>query len=153
MDRALSIQTRYRAAHVLVTVAGEIDITTVPQLRGRLAPLAAAGRAVIADLTDVTFLDAAGLGVLAGAAGKAAASGGSLHVVSGRYQARRIFALTGLDRQIPLARTLTEALAGLPAGPDIRANGKQPQPGRPGPRQDDPARQQPLPATGKEVTS
>jgi anti-sigma B factor antagonist len=131
MGQALTIQVRYHVAHVLITVAGEIDITTAPQLRGQLTLLAGGGRPVIADLTEVTFIDAAGLGVLA-AAGKAAASGGSLHVVSDRYQVRRIFALTGLDRQIPLARTLAEAMASLPAGRDIRANGKQPQPGPPG---------------------
>ena len=74
---------------------------------------------MIADLTDVTFIDVAGLRVLAGAAGKAAAGGGSLHVVSGRYQVRRIFALTGLDRQILLARTRAEALAARPAGPRL----------------------------------
>jgi anti-sigma B factor antagonist len=117
MDQALTIWVRYHAGHVLITVAGEIDIATAPQLRGQLTLLAAGGRPVIADLTGVTFIDAAGLGVLAGAAGKAAASGGSLHVVVGQYQVRRIFALTGLDRQIPLARTRTEALAALPAGP------------------------------------
>jgi anti-sigma B factor antagonist len=117
---------------VLITVADEIDLTTVPQLRGQLTLLAAGGRPVIADLTDVTFIDVAGLRALADAAGKAAASGGSLHVMSGRYQVRRIFALTGLDRQIPLARTRAEALAALPAGRHIHANGKQAQPGPPG---------------------
>jgi len=137
--------------HVLITVAGEIDIATVPQLRGQLTLLAAGGRPVIADLTGVTFIDAAGLGVLAGAAAKAAASGGSLHVVSGRHQVRRIFALTGLDRQIPLARTLAEAVAGLRAGRDIRANGNQPQPGPPGPGWDrQPQAQRPH---AKEVTA
>ena len=96
--------------HVLVTMAGEIDIATAPQLRGRLGPLAAGGRPVIVDLTEVTFIDAAGLRVLAGAA-RQAVGGGSLHVVAARYQVRRIFALTGLDRHIPLARSLAGALA------------------------------------------
>ena len=132
MNQALAIWVRHHVAHVLITVAGEIDITTVPQLRGPLTLLAAGGRPVIADLTGVTFIDVAGLRVLAGAAGKAAAGGGSPHVVSGRYQVRRIFAFTGLDRQIPLARTRAGALAARPAGRDIRANGKQPPPGPPG---------------------
>jgi anti-sigma B factor antagonist len=135
-DQALTIWVRYHVGHVLITVVGEIDITTVPQLRGQLTLLAAGGRPVIADLTDVTFIAAAGLRVLAGAAGKAAAGGGSLHVVAGRSQVRRIFALTGLDRQVPLARTLAEALAALPAGRHIRGNGKQPPPGPPGPGRD-----------------
>jgi anti-sigma B factor antagonist len=137
MDQALTIGVRYHAGHVLITVAGETEIATVPQLRGQLTLLAAAGRPVIADLTRVTFLDAAGLGVLAGAAAKAAASGGSLHVVSGRHQVRRIFALTGLDRQIPLARTLGRG-AGRPARRPGHppATGNSPGPGPPGPGRD-----------------
>ena len=106
---------------MLIAVAGEIDIATAAQLRDRLAPLAAGARPVIADLTGVTFIDAAGLGVLAGAAGKAAASGGSLHVVATRHQVRRLFTITGLDQQMPLNRTLTEALGHLRAARHIRS--------------------------------
>ena len=54
------------SGHVLVTVAGEVDIATVPQLRERLAAPTASGRPLIVDLDPVTFIDAAGLGVLAG---------------------------------------------------------------------------------------
>jgi anti-anti-sigma factor len=125
MDQALTIGVRHQGRHVLITVAGEIDIATVAQLRDRLAPAAASGRPVIADLTGVTFLDAAGLGVLAGAAAKAAAGGGSLHVAAARHQVRRLFAITGLDRQIPLARTPAQALARLHAAPDIPPAGNR----------------------------
>jgi anti-sigma B factor antagonist len=126
MNQALAIRVRRHRGHVLITVAGEVDIATAPRLRDRLAPLAAGGRPVIADLTGVTFIDAAGLGVLAGAAGKAAASGGSLHVVTARPRVRRAFAVTGLDRTIPLARTRAEALASLHAGRDPGPGGTQP---------------------------
>ena len=63
---------------MLVTVAGEVDIATVAQLRESLRALVAGGRRVVADLDQVSFIDAAGLGVLAGAAGLAAAHGTSL---------------------------------------------------------------------------
>jgi anti-anti-sigma factor len=58
---------------VLVTAAGEIDIFTVARLREALFTLAGDGRPLIADLDRVTFLGAAGLGALAGAARRAAA--------------------------------------------------------------------------------
>ena len=81
MDQALTISVRYHVAHVLVTVAGEIDITTVPQLRGQLTLLAAGGRPVIADMTGVTFIDVAGLRVLAAEAlaARPAAPAGTAH--------------------------------------------------------------------------
>ena len=112
MDDALVVQVRLQGGCTVITVAGEVDIATAPQLGHHLAALAGSGRPVIADLDQVSFIDAAGLRVLAAAARQAAAAAGSLHVVSGRYQVRRVFALTGLDRQIPLARTLAGALAG-----------------------------------------
>jgi anti-sigma B factor antagonist len=113
MDDALVVQVRLQGGCTVITVAGEVDIATAPQLGHHLAALAGSGRPVIADLDQVSFIDAAGLRVLAAAARQAAAGGGSLHVMSGRYQVRRVFALTGLDRQIPLARTLAGALAGV----------------------------------------
>jgi len=112
MDDMLTMQVWHQSGYSIITVAGEIDIVTAPGLRERLAVLADSGRPVIADLDQVSFIDAAGLHVLAAAARLAAARGGSLHVVSAQHQVRRIFALTGLDRQLPLTRTRAEALAG-----------------------------------------
>jgi anti-sigma B factor antagonist len=125
-DDALSVQVRLQPGYSIITVAGEVDIATAPRLRELLAALARSGRPVIADLDQVTFIDAAGLRVLAAAARQAAAHGGSLHVISARHQVRQVFALTGLDRQIPLARTGAEALAGLPAAPDPAARPARP---------------------------
>ena len=132
-DDALAVQVRLQPGYAVITVAGEVDIATAPQLGHHLAALAGSGRPVIADLDQVGFIDAAGLRVLAAAARQAAAGGGSLHLISGRYQVRRVFALTGLDRQIPLARTLAGALAGLAAGRarENPAGGPRPQAGAP----------------------
>ena len=155
-DGTLAVQVRRQPGYSIVTVSGEADIVTAPRLRERLAALAGAGRPVIADLGQVSFIDAAGLRVLAAAARQAAAAGGSLHVISGRYQVRRVFALTGLDRQIPLARTLAGALAGLPAGPETGrarnnpAGGPRPQAAVPDPGRG--RRAQPRHPTGTEVT-
>jgi anti-sigma B factor antagonist len=122
-DYGLTVGVRQEPGHMLVTVAGEVDIATVPQLQERLAALAASGRPLIVDLDRVTFIDAAGLRVLAGAASRAAAHRASLHVVCARHQVRRLFAITGLDRQIPLARTVTEACQSLAAAWEIPVNG------------------------------
>ena len=121
----LAIGVRRGAGHVLVTVAGEVDVATVPRLREQLFALAAGGRPLIADLDRVSFIDAAGLGVLAGAAGRAAAHGGGLQVVCARARTRRLFRLTGLDRAVGLAGTVGEALQKLAAGPDTRARAAQ----------------------------
>ena len=135
MDDMLVVQIRLQPGYAVITVAGEVDIATAPQLGHHLAALAGCGRPVIADLDQVGFIDAAGLRVLAAAARQAAGSGGSLHVVSGRSQVRRVFALTGLDRALRLARTLTDALKDMPAAPATRL--PQPVPAPPAGGDDD----------------
>lgn len=116
-DDELTIRVRHKPKYVLVAVAGEIDIATVAQLRERLWPLAASGRPLVAELNQVGFIDAAGLGALVGMARLAAEQGAALQVVCARERIRKMFRLTGLDRSIPLARTLAEALQVLAASP------------------------------------
>ena len=128
-DYGLTIEVRQEPGHVLVTVAGEVDIATVLRLRDRLAAPATSGRPLIVDLDLVTFIDAAGLGALVGAANRAAACGGSLHAVCARHHVRRLFAITGLDRHIPLARTVREACQNLATAWDTSLSGHR-QPAR-----------------------
>ena len=101
---------------MLIAVAGEVDYASVAGLRVRLLRLASAGRPLVADLDRVSFIDAAGLGALAGAARQAAAHGASLRVVCARPRIRRLFRVTGLDQAVPLADTLDGAL-GMLASP------------------------------------
>ena len=100
MGEALTIEARHERGCAVVTVAGEIDIATVTRLREGLAGLAAGGRPLVADLDRVRFIDSAGLAALVGAANRAAAHGGSLHVVCARPRIRQLFRLTGLDRRL-----------------------------------------------------
>jgi anti-sigma B factor antagonist len=116
MGEALTIRVRRERGYAVVTVAGEVDIATVAQLREPLFELAAGGRPLVVDLDQVSFIDASGLGALVGAARRAARHGAGLHAVCGRPQTVRLFRLTGLDHQIPLARSLDEALGALAAG-------------------------------------
>jgi anti-anti-sigma factor len=109
MGEALTIEVRHDQGYVIVAVAGEIDISTVTGLRECLFELAASGRPLLVDLDQVTFIDSAGLSVLVGTAKRAAAHGGSLYAACARPKIRKLFRLTGLDRRIPLARTLDEA--------------------------------------------
>ena len=115
MTEALTIRARRERGCVVVTVAGEVDIATVARLSARLSALAVGGVPLVADLDQVSFIDATGLGALARAARDAAAQGVSLYVVCDRPQTRRLFRVTGLDRQIPLARDLAEVLHTLEA--------------------------------------
>lgn len=112
MGDALTIAVHSERDHAIAAVAGEIDISTVGQLRERLSELAASRRHLVIDLNQVTFIDATGLSALIATANRAAAHGTSLHVVCARPKILELFRLTGLDRRLPPAPTLDEALAG-----------------------------------------
>jgi anti-sigma B factor antagonist len=116
MNSTLDIAVHRERGFVVVAAAGEIDISTVTRLRERLFELADAGRPLIVDLERVTFIDSAGLGALIGADRRAAAHGGRLHAVCGRPQTRKLLTLTGVDRRINLAATLSEALTSAASG-------------------------------------
>ena len=110
MSGALDVTVRQERGVVIATVAGDIDISTVTELREQLFKLADTGRTLIVDLNRVTFIDSAGLGAMVGAYRHAIARGGTLHAVCSRPQIRRLLWLTGVDRRIPLAATLDGAL-------------------------------------------
>ena len=105
---ALTVRVRREPGYVLIVVAGEVDYASVDGLRVRLFRLAATGRPLVADLDRVSFIDAAGLGALAGAARQAAAHGASLRVVCARSRVRRLFGLIQLDQAVPVAASLAE---------------------------------------------
>lgn len=81
----------------VVSAAGEIDSTSASVLRERLEPLldGALGDVTV-DLTGVTFLDSAGLCVLAAAHRRAAGSGITFRVLASSRAVIRPLQITGL---------------------------------------------------------
>jgi anti-sigma B factor antagonist len=123
MPPQLTVQATPEPGYTLVTVAGELDIATAPELRDCLVPLLADHPTLVIDLDRVSFCDATGLGVLVGAANRARANRARLHLVCSGPNIRRLFDLTGLARRLPLAHTLGEALAALPLVADTPRTG------------------------------
>jgi anti-sigma B factor antagonist len=101
----------------VVAAPAEIDSTTAGQLRMVLLRTAARRpAAVVVDMTRTRFCDSAGLTVLVRAHQRAVADGGELRVViPGGGAVARVFAITSLDRVIPVFGSLDEALAPRPA--------------------------------------
>lgn len=86
---------------VTVTVRGDIDLHTSPELRDTLAA-AVEERVglVLVHLDDVSLLDSTGLGVIVGAWKAQQAAGGTLELVCSRPEPLKTLRLTGLDRVI-----------------------------------------------------
>jgi anti-sigma B factor antagonist len=96
----------------VVTVNGEIDVHTGPALRDHLLSVFAHGEdTVVVDLSQVSFLDSSGLGVLVSAHKRARATDGELRIAACRPQVATIFQITALDRAFCIYPTVGGALA------------------------------------------
>jgi anti-sigma B factor antagonist len=85
------------AAPAIVTVAGEIDSTTAPELRQRLDDLLDGGATEFTvDLRQVSFLDSAGLCVLAGTHRRAVRDGVRMRLLASSRAVVRPLQITGL---------------------------------------------------------
>jgi anti-sigma B factor antagonist len=94
----------------VVTVTGELDLTTAPRLKWMLHDLLAAGRSKqVVDLTDTTFMDSTALGVLVGV-NKSLGEGARLAIVCSRPNVLKIFELSGMDGVFTIVPTLEQAL-------------------------------------------
>jgi anti-sigma B factor antagonist len=93
----------------VVSLRGEVDLYTAPLLRSAIArSLDDGARAVVIDLSQVTFFDASGLGVVAEAAQRLAPYAPAL--VCRHPQIVRVLQITGLDRILAVSETRGQAL-------------------------------------------
>lgn len=87
--------------HVVVALSGEFDIATAPAARDLLAELTSgAVTGITVDLGRLTFVDVAGLRVLACAARAARCLPGGFELVAAPARVVRLLRVTGLDRQL-----------------------------------------------------
>jgi anti-sigma B factor antagonist len=96
----------------VVTVEGEIDISTGPRLRELLIDLVSTGHYhLIVDLDRVGFLDSTGLGVLVGALKRVRPHDGWLDLVCTQERILNIFRVTGLTKVFGIYQTVDQAIA------------------------------------------
>ncbi len=99
----------------VLQVTGEIDAYTAPMLREQVRELAAKGAVyLIADLTQVGFLDSTGLGALVGGLKRLREAGGSLTLVIIAPRTLRLFQITGLTKVFAVHPSVAEAITADP---------------------------------------
>jgi anti-sigma B factor antagonist len=88
----------------VVAVSGELDLASVPGLRGRLEAHLDAGRSmIVVDLRAVTFLDSTALGVLVGVLKRCRELGGDLRLVITEPRILKLFRITGLQEAFSIS--------------------------------------------------
>ncbi|MFF5638445.1 STAS domain-containing protein [Streptomyces sp. NPDC012825] len=95
----------------VVTLQGEIDHTAKDVLGQALLPEEEAPVSrVVADLTDVSFMDSSGINTFISAHRQINDAGGQLHLAGAGETVRRVLTLVGVDTVIPCHPTLDQAL-------------------------------------------
>jgi anti-sigma B factor antagonist len=102
----------------VVTVTGEHDLSTAPELQHQLDAALGSGAAVVVDLLQTTFIDSTVLRVLICAREQAHERGVGFSIAIGEstgHGVRRLLELTGMERRLAAAPTRAAAIAGAAA--------------------------------------
>src|ERR1700744_3675700 len=101
--------TATRGETTVLSLIGEIDIQSAPELVARLSELEAQeDRDVVIDLSAVDFLDSSALGALISAHRSLAEAGRSLRIACPRPQISKIFRITRVADVIELYETVDD---------------------------------------------
>jgi anti-sigma B factor antagonist len=101
------------AGLTVVTISGEHDLSTAPNLRRRLHDLLAEGSPVIVDLSPATFIDSSILGAILDGRRNAEEADVGFAVVhsNGADAVDRVLEVTGLRAELPVHARREEAVA------------------------------------------
>jgi anti-sigma B factor antagonist len=106
------VHDRQTSGCTVVTIGGELDVATAPQLRTHLDALVADGRIrLVLDLAELDFLDASGVGVLVRTASRARTRGGWTRLVNVSSKVYRVLRITRLTDALPVYASMAQALA------------------------------------------
>jgi anti-sigma B factor antagonist len=102
----------------VLTVEGEHDLHTAPELRRRIDELIETGEPIVVDLSPATFVDSSILGVLLEGRRRAtdAGIGFSVAQADGAVAVSRVLQVTGLRSELPVHETLEQALSSAAKG-------------------------------------
>jgi anti-sigma B factor antagonist len=113
MEHTFSVSVESGEQYSVVSVVGEIDSATAPELRDGLHEAIAAGPSLlVVDLLQVTFIDSSALGVLIEASKRSETEKQLMRIVVSEPRILKVFKITGLTEIFAIRASREEALAG-----------------------------------------
>lgn len=101
---------------VVVAITVDIDAKTAPDLQAEILPLITADRALVLDVSGVTYMSSAGLRMLLSVYRQAARSNARLVLAGLSPEIREVMSATGFLDQFTIHDTLADALRALEGG-------------------------------------
>ncbi len=99
----MQIATTPGSDRFVITVSGEVDLASSPDLdTSIIAAIASGAASVVIDLTNVSFMDSSGLGVIVRGLKRCREADKDLDLVITNERVLKVFGITGLDQVIPI---------------------------------------------------
>lgn len=109
---SLTVQSEQRADVVVISVSGELDMATAPQLQAPITELLEQGHnRLVFDLAEVSFCDSTGLSVFVRAKNSCDDADGDVRLAAPQRGVLRILEVSGLVEVLPTHATVDEAVA------------------------------------------
>jgi anti-sigma B factor antagonist len=108
----MDVHVENTAEAVTCRPVGELDAASVAAFRSAMVGLAD-GSNLIIDLSDVPFMDSAGLGALIGSIRRTREAGGEVALMCSRPTLLRLLETTGFDRIVSVVSDRAAALEGF----------------------------------------
>ena len=105
----MQIATTPDSDRYVITVSGEVDLATSPALDTAIIAAIESGTSSVAiDLTDVSFMDSSGLGVIVRGLKRCREADKDLDLVITNERVLKVFGITGLDQVIPIHASIQD---------------------------------------------
>ena len=104
------LSAQSRGDSMVITIRGDLDIVTSPQLDTCLSDAEGTHDRIILDLSGVDFLDTSALAVIVGHWKSVEAGGGMLALAGARYRYTKTLWITGLADKLTLYDTVEQGL-------------------------------------------
>jgi anti-anti-sigma factor len=99
--KIMTVRTRKVGDIPMVTLAGELDISTAPEVDRELARIERQRpETLVVDLRDLTFIDSTGLRTILSSDSRCRQYGGRLVIVPGPPAVHRVFSISLLDQRL-----------------------------------------------------
>jgi anti-sigma B factor antagonist len=115
-DPPFRVTVSETVGRAVVSLEGELDLSSAPELRELLVALAEKdGTDIVLDLTDLVFVDSTGLSVLVMALNRSRGAGGSITLRNPSASVMRILEITGLVSVFSVESAAVRAAGGSAA--------------------------------------
>jgi anti-sigma B factor antagonist len=99
----IGVHTEQHGRRTVLVLSGELDLVSAPRLRNAIASLRSeATDEVVVDLSDLTYIDSVGIGLLVASRRRLDAEGRSFSVRNPAPQVLRLLEITGLVEYLGL---------------------------------------------------